>query len=67
MRPEEWQLAPGWLPILDDPDDKPLVQLAYDSGARRIAMHNLRHLIPARAIGIAVLPPREFAAMIPVP
>ena len=27
-RAEEWQLAPGWLPILPDPDDEPLVQLA---------------------------------------
>ena len=66
-RAEEWQLAAGWLPILDDSDDEPLVQLAYDSGARRIVTHNLRHLKPARAIGIAVLPPREFAAMILVP
>ena len=35
-RAEEWQLALGWLPILPDPDDEPLAQLAYDSGARRI-------------------------------
>ena len=64
-RAEEWPLAPGWLPILGDPDDEMLVQLAYDSAARRIITHNLRHLAPARAIGIAVLPPREFAAMDP--
>ena len=64
-RAEEWQLALGWLPILPDPDDEPLAQLAYDSGARRIITHNLRDLDPARRIGIAVLPPREFAAMLP--
>ena len=63
-RAEEWQLAAGWLPILADPDDEPLVQLAYDSAARRIITHNIRHLAPARALGIEVLPPREFAAMI---
>ncbi|MEO8350599.1 MAG: PIN domain-containing protein [Chthoniobacteraceae bacterium] len=64
-RAEEWQLAPGWFPILRDPDDEPLVQLAYDSAARRIVTHNLRHLLPARALGIEVLPLREFAPMIP--
>ncbi len=54
----------GWLPILDDPDDEPLVQLAYDSDARRIVTHNIRHLSPARVLNIEVLPPRDFAAMI---
>jgi predicted nucleic acid-binding protein len=66
-RGEEWPLAAGWLPILFDPDDEPLVQLAYDSAARRIVTHNVRHLAPARALGIQVLRPREFAAMIPPP
>ena len=66
-RAEEWQLAPGWLPILRDPDDEPLDQHAYESTARRIITHNLRHLTPARALGIEVLPPREFAPMIPTP
>jgi predicted nucleic acid-binding protein len=64
-RAEEWQFAPGWLPILADPDDEPLVQLAYDSAARRIVTHNIRHLRPARALGFEVLLPREFAAMFP--
>ena len=66
-RGEEWQLAAGWVPILLDPDDEPLVQLAYDSSARRIITHNLRHLAPARALGVEVLPPRVFAATLPVP
>ena len=66
-RAEEWPLDPGWLPILHDPDDEPLAQLAYDSAARRIVTHNIRHLAPARGLGIEVLPPREFAAIIPPP
>ena len=66
-RAEEWQLASGWLPILPDPDDEPLVQLAYDSAACRIVTHNLRHLRIAHTLGIEVLPPRHFAAMIPAP
>jgi predicted nucleic acid-binding protein len=63
-RAEEWKLAPGWIPILADPDDEPLVQLAYDSGARRIITHNQRDLAPARSLGVEVLPPRAFSAML---
>jgi predicted nucleic acid-binding protein len=66
-RAEEWPLAPGWIPILHDLDDEPLVQLAYDSSSRRIVTHNIRHLMPARAVGVEVLRPREFAAMVAVP
>ncbi len=47
-------------PRLPDPDDEPLVRLAEASGARLICTNNLRHLAPARAHGIAVLPPGEF-------
>ena len=64
-RAEEWSLTPGWRPILQDPDDEPLVQLAAESGARRIVTHNLRDLAPARTLGVEVLPPRAFAAMLP--
>ncbi|MEI9892437.1 MAG: PIN domain-containing protein [Chthoniobacter sp.] len=63
-RAEEWQLAPGWIPILPDPDDEPLVQLAYDSNCRRIITYNLRDLAPARALGVEVLRPREFTGML---
>ena len=63
-RAEEWKLAPGWIPILSDPDDEPLVQLAYDSDARRIVTHNVRDLAPARSLGVEVLPPRAFSAML---
>jgi putative PIN family toxin of toxin-antitoxin system len=66
-RAEEWQLSPGWIPILQDPDDEPLVQLAYDSTARRIVTHNIRDLAPARALGVEVLRPGEFTAMLPTP
>jgi putative PIN family toxin of toxin-antitoxin system len=45
---------------LPDADDEPLLQLAESSGARLITTHNLRHLRPATAYGVTVLPPREF-------
>ncbi|MBI2927794.1 MAG: PIN domain-containing protein [Verrucomicrobia bacterium] len=61
-RAEEWQLQPGWWPILSDPDDEPLVQLACESAANRIVTHNVRHLAPAASVGIEVLKPGQFLA-----
>ena len=63
-RAEEWQLQPGWNPILSDADDEPLVQLAHESSAKRIVTYNTRHLAPAVEIGIEVLKPREFLATV---
>lgn len=61
-RAEEWPLAHGWVPILQDPEDEPLVQLAVESGAKRVITHNVRDLVPARSLGIEVLKPVEFLA-----
>jgi len=63
-RAEEWPLQPGWNPILSDPDDEPLVQLACESAANRIVTHNVRHLAPAAGLGIELLKPREFLAIL---
>jgi len=65
-RAEEWPLAHGWQPILHDPDDEPLVQLAVESGADCIITHNVRDLAPARPFGIGVLKPREFLAKLQI-
>lgn len=59
-RGEEWPLKHGWEPVLSDPDDEPLVQLALESGAMRLISHNLRHLRPAADLGIQILKPRDF-------
>jgi putative PIN family toxin of toxin-antitoxin system len=59
-RGEEWPLTRNWEPILPDPDDEPIVQLAHESGALVIITHNTRHLQPAVALGIQVLKPLEF-------
>ena len=63
-RGEEWQLVHGWEPVLSDPDDEPLIQLAVESGANRIISHNLRHLLPARNLGIDLLQPAAFLAIL---
>ncbi|HEY3137841.1 MAG TPA: putative toxin-antitoxin system toxin component, PIN family [Blastocatellia bacterium] len=59
-RGEECLLSHGWQPILSDPDDEPLVQLAIESDALRIVSHNVRHLRPAVRLGVELLRPREF-------
>ncbi len=59
-RGEEWSLSRNWAPILHDPDDEPLVQLAHESGALVIITHNTRHLQTATRLGIQVLKPMEF-------
>ena len=61
-RAEECPLLHGWQPILRDPDDEPLVQLAVESDARLIVTHNVRDLQPATRLGVEVLQPREFLA-----
>ena len=63
-RGEEWRLTHNWEPILYDPDDEPLVQLARESGALIIITHNTRHLQPALALGIQVLKPVEFLSIL---
>lgn len=63
-RGEEWILTHNWEPVLPDPDDEPLVQLAQESGAQIIVTHNTAHLRPAFALGIQILKPREFLAIL---
>jgi len=63
-RAEDWPLQPGWEPVLSDPDDEPLVQLAVESAANRVVTHNLRHLQAAQTIGVEVLPPGRFLAIV---
>jgi putative PIN family toxin of toxin-antitoxin system len=63
-RAEEWSLSHSWEPILPDPDDEPLVQLAQESGAMVIISHNTRHLQPAVALGIQILKPKEFLLLL---
>ena len=64
-RAEECVLQAGWEPILHDPDDEPLAQLAWESGSKRIITYNHRHLRPALGLGIEILKPNEFLAILP--
>lgn len=59
---EEHSLLPGWVPVLQDPDDEPILQMAVEANVRDIITRNIRHLKPARSFGIDVITPAEFLA-----
>ena len=63
-RAEEWPLSPIWQPVLHDGDDEPIVQLAVESGALRVVTHNLKDLHPAVRLGVELLKPAEFLAIL---
>lgn len=58
------RLTHVWQPVLTDADDEPLVQLACESAVYRIVSHNVRHLEPAIRLGVEILKPRDFLAML---
>ena len=62
--PSVTQPPTTWIPVLHDPDDEAFVQLAVEARAEALISHNLRHLEPARALGVNLLAPREFLAII---
>ncbi len=64
LEAEEWTLSKQWQPILTDPDDEPLVQLAYESKALTLVSHNIRDLRPAEKLGIVILTPKELLSKI---
>jgi len=61
---EKCEMRGPWTPVLTDPDDEAFVKVAVAGAADCILTHNSRHFAPARTLGIKVLAPREFLAMI---
>jgi len=61
---ERHQTSETWLPVLSDPDDETLVHLAVESKADHLVSHNVRHLEPARKLGVSLLEPRRFLAIL---
>jgi predicted nucleic acid-binding protein len=47
-------------PLLPDPDDEFLLELAVAGRADGIVTHNVRHFAGAERVGIRVMTPREF-------
>ena len=61
---EQHHMRTAWIPMLQDPDDEAQVHLAFEAGVHYIVTHNVRHLEPARALGIEVLTPKEFLEIV---
>lgn len=49
-----------WRPLLQDPNDDMVVEVAVASGAEFLVTHNLRDFGPARRFGLRVLAPGDF-------
>src|SRR5262245_58016267 len=49
-----------WRPLLQDPNDDMVVEVAVASGADFIVTHNLRDFGPAKRFGLGVLAPGAF-------
>jgi putative PIN family toxin of toxin-antitoxin system len=49
-----------WRPMLPDPSDDMLLELAVAAGAKTIVTHNLRDFRGAEKWGVAALPPSDF-------
>jgi putative PIN family toxin of toxin-antitoxin system len=47
-------------PVLPDPADEFLLELAVAGGADAIVTHNVRHFVGVEQFGVRVLTPREF-------
>ena len=60
---ERKNLSGLWIPGLIDPDDESFLRLAVEGGADCLVSHNLRHLAPARQLGVNLLAPRDFLAI----
>jgi len=61
---EKWSLCPGWIPVLPDPDDEPILQLAFEARVPYIATSNGRDFRGAESFGIQVVSPAAFLKII---
>jgi putative PIN family toxin of toxin-antitoxin system len=54
-----------WRPLLPDPKDDMVLEVAVASGATHIVTFNHKDLRPATTFGIAVVKPSEFIRLLP--
>lgn len=55
-----WKLHYLWRPVLRDPKDEMVLELAVTAGCEFIITHNVRDFEGAEQFGIRVVTPREF-------
>ncbi len=54
-----------WRPLLRDPKDDMVLELAVASGASHIVTFNIKDLLPASQFGISVVTPSNFLQLLP--
>ena len=54
-----------WRPLLRDPNDDMVAEVAVAGGASAIVTHNLRDFEPIARFGVRVLPPAQFLMQLP--
>jgi len=55
-----------WRPLLRDPDDEMVLELALASRAKYIVTYNSRDFIEAERFGVEVVTPKEFLGILGV-
>ena len=53
-----------WRPFLEDPDDNMLLELAFAADCRYIVTHNVQDFRGSEQLGVAVVSPRDFLAVL---
>lgn len=64
---ERWKLSPGWIPVLRDPDDEPIFQLAIEARVPYIVTRNIRDFEGAERFGIVIIQPADFLKLLRQP
>ena len=54
-----------WRPLLRDPKDDMVLELAIASGASHIVTFNQKHFMPASQFGISIVNPSTFIRLLP--
>jgi len=53
-----------WRPLLTDPDDDMVLELAFAAGCTYIVIHNVRDFHGSEQLGIIAITPRDFLKLI---
>ncbi len=61
---ERRRLSDLWHPVLSESEDEAFAHLAVEAKAGYLITHNVRHLEPVRKLGVNLLEPKDFLAII---
>ena len=53
-----------WRPLLLDPDDDMILELAFAAGCTYIVTHNVKDFHGSEELGVTVITPRDFLKLI---